>query len=89
MENRKGAELLAAKAADVAKQAKGGKSLDELAAALKLEKSTKRGLKRDTEDADFDAATVEAAFGGGKGYVTVSAGGSGDTQYRDESRGNL
>ncbi len=77
----KGAELLSAKAADLAKQAKDGKSLDELAAPLKLEKATKRGLKRDAEDTDFDAATVEAAFGGGKDYVTVSAGGSGDTQY--------
>ena len=77
----KGAEVLAAKAADIAKQVKGGKSMDELAAALKLEKVTKRGLKRDVDDADFDAATVEAAFGGGKDYVTVSAGGSGETQY--------
>jgi peptidyl-prolyl cis-trans isomerase D len=77
----KGAELLAAKAADAAKQVKGGKSIDELAVALKLEKQTKRGLKRDVDDADFDAATVEAAFGGGKDFVAVSAGGSGETQY--------
>jgi peptidyl-prolyl cis-trans isomerase D len=77
----KGAELLAAKAADIAKQAKDGKSLDELAAGLKLEKATKRGLKRDAEDTDLDSPTVEAAFGGGKDYVTVSAGGSGETQY--------
>jgi peptidyl-prolyl cis-trans isomerase D len=77
----KGAELLAAKAADIAKQAKDGKSLDELAAALKLEKATKRGLKRDAEDTDFDGPTVEAAFGGGKDYVAVSAGGSGEMQY--------
>jgi peptidyl-prolyl cis-trans isomerase D len=77
----KGAELLAAKAAEVAKQVKGGQTMDAAAAALKLEKQTKRGLKRDADDADFDAATVEAAFGGGKGFVTVSAGGSGDTQY--------
>jgi peptidyl-prolyl cis-trans isomerase D len=77
----KGAELLAAKAAEIAKQVKDGKSMDELAAALKLEKVTKRGLKRDVDDADFDAATVEAAFGGGKDHVTISAGGSGETQY--------
>jgi peptidyl-prolyl cis-trans isomerase D len=77
----KGAELLAVKAAEIAKQAKDGKSLDELAAGLKLEKATKRGLQRDVDDADFDAATVEAAFGGGKDYVTVSAGGSGETQF--------
>jgi peptidyl-prolyl cis-trans isomerase D len=77
----KGAELLAAKAADFAKQVSGGKSMDEVATALKLEMQTKRGLKRDVDDADLDAATVEAAFGGGKDYVTVSAGGSGDTQY--------
>lgn len=77
----KGAELLAAKAAEVAKQAKSGTSLDELAAGLKLEKATKRGLKRDADDADFDGAAIEAAFGGGKDYVALSAGGSGETQY--------
>ena len=77
----KGAELLAAKAAEFAKQVSGGKSMDDIAAALKLETQTKRGLKRDFDDADLDAATVEAAFGGGKDYVTVSAGGSGETQY--------
>jgi peptidyl-prolyl cis-trans isomerase D len=77
----KGAELLAAKAADIAKQAKEGKSLDELAAGLKLEKVTKRGLKRGADDADLDGAAIEAAFGGGKDYVALSAGGSGETQY--------
>jgi peptidyl-prolyl cis-trans isomerase D len=77
----KGAELLAAKAAEVSKEITGGKTMDDIAASLKLEKQTKRGLKRDVDDADFDAATVEAAFGGGKDYVTVSAGGSGDIQY--------
>ncbi len=77
----KGAELLAAKAAELAKEITGGKSMDDIAAGLKLQKQTKRGLKRDVDDSDFDAATVEAAFGGGKEYVTVSAGGSGDTQY--------
>ena len=75
-----GAELLAIKAAEVAKKIKDGKSMDEVAGELKLTKETKRGLKRDVEDADFDASTVEAAFGGGKDYVTVSAGGSGDMQ---------
>lgn len=75
-----GAERLAIKAAEVAKKIKDGKSMDEVAGELKLTKETKRGLKRDVEDADFDASTVEAAFGGGKDYVTVSAGGSGDMQ---------
>jgi peptidyl-prolyl cis-trans isomerase D len=77
----RGAELLAAKAAEVSKEITAGKPMDAVAAALKLEKQTKRGLKRDVDDSDFDAATVEAAFGGGKDYVTVSAGGSGETQY--------
>ena len=77
----KGAELLAARAADLVKQAKDGKTFDELAASLRLEKATKRGLKRDADDPDLDAAAVETAFGGGNGHIAVSAGGSGEMQY--------
>jgi peptidyl-prolyl cis-trans isomerase D len=76
-----GAERLAAKAAGIAKEVKdGSKTLDAAAAELKLTKETKRGLKRDVEDPEFDGKTVEAAFGGGKGFVAMSGGGSGDTQ---------
>jgi peptidyl-prolyl cis-trans isomerase D len=76
-----GAERLAAKAAGLLKDVQGGKTLDAIAAELKLTKETKRGLKREADDADFDGATVEAAFGGGKDFATLSAGGSGDVQY--------
>ena len=76
-----GAERLAAKAAEIAKEVKdGSKTLDAVATELKLTKETKRGLKRDADDPDFDAKTVETAFGGGMDYVSISAGGSGDTQ---------
>jgi peptidyl-prolyl cis-trans isomerase D len=76
----KASELLAAKAAEVSKSVSGGRTLDDIATELKLTKDTKRGLKRNVEDPDFDDATVEAAFGGGEGFVTVASGGSGDTQ---------
>ncbi len=76
----KAAELLAAKAAEVTKQAAGGKSLDDIASELKLTTDTKRGLKRDVEDPDLDVSAVETAFGGGKGLVTSSGGAAGDKQ---------
>lgn len=76
----KAAELLSAKAAEVTKQAADGKSLDDIALALKLTKETKRGLKRDAEDPDLDASAVETAFSGGKGFVGSSVGAAGDKQ---------
>ena len=76
-----GAQRLAMKAAEIAKQVTAGKSLDDVAAELKITKETKRGLKREVEDADFDAAMIDTAFGGGKGFVAISPGGSGDVQF--------
>ena len=49
---------LAAKAAELEKRLKDGATLDTLATELKLEKQTKRGLKRESDDADFGKSGV-------------------------------
>lgn len=54
---------LDAKAAEVEKQIKDGAALDTVASELKLEKQTKRGIKRDADDADFGKDGVAAIFG--------------------------
>ncbi|MEQ1944330.1 SurA N-terminal domain-containing protein [Mesorhizobium sp. VNQ89] len=66
------ASRLATKAADIEKRLKDGTSFDTLAAELGVEKQTKRGLKRETDDADFGTPGVRAAFAvteGGSGVV--------------------
>jgi peptidyl-prolyl cis-trans isomerase D len=61
--------LLVEKAQDVEKRLKTGETLDVIASELKLEKQTKRGVKRDTDDADFGKAGAAATFGVGEGGV--------------------
>jgi peptidyl-prolyl cis-trans isomerase D len=73
-------ERLAAKAEDVRKSIVGGKTLDQVATELALTKETKRGLKRDSDDADIGLEGVEAAFGGGQGHVALVASPTGDSQ---------
>ncbi|MDW6022835.1 SurA N-terminal domain-containing protein [Mesorhizobium sp. BAC0120] len=68
---------LDAKMADLEKQVKDGADLDAIAAELKLEKQTKRGLKREADDADFGRQGVAAVFGvaqGGAGTIHNPAG---------------
>jgi peptidyl-prolyl cis-trans isomerase D len=68
---------LAAKAADIEKRLKDGGSFDTLATELGLEKQIKRGLKRESDDADFGRAGVAAIFGvaeGGSGLVPAPTG---------------
>lgn len=68
---------LSAKAADVEKRLKDGAALDTLATELKLEKQTKRGLKRESDDADFGKPGVATIFSmpeGGTGLVSSPAG---------------
>jgi peptidyl-prolyl cis-trans isomerase D len=63
---------LDAKASELAKQVKDGAALDTVAADLKLEKQTKRGVKREADDADFGKEGVAAMFAqaeGGSGVV--------------------
>jgi peptidyl-prolyl cis-trans isomerase D len=63
---------LGAKAAEIEKRVKDGAPLDTIAAELKLEKQTKRGLKRQADDADFGQDGVTAVF-------AVAEGGTGST----------
>jgi peptidyl-prolyl cis-trans isomerase D len=68
---------LDAKAAELAKQVKDGAALDTVAGDLKLEKQTKRGVKREADDADFGKDGVAAMFGvaeGGSGMVRTPGG---------------
>jgi peptidyl-prolyl cis-trans isomerase D len=68
---------LSAKAAEMEKKLKDGATLEALATALKLEKQTKRGLKREADDADFGKPGVAAVFGmpqGGTGIFSLPQG---------------
>lgn len=75
-----GARRLAAKAVELDKRLKDGETLDAIAAELSLEKQTKRGLKREADDADFGRAGVAAIFGVGEGGTGVVPAPSGDSQ---------
>ncbi|MDI6026075.1 SurA N-terminal domain-containing protein [Corticibacterium sp. UT-5YL-CI-8] len=54
--------LLTEKATELQKRVEGGTSLDDIAAEVKTEKQTKRGLKRGADDADFGRDGVAAVF---------------------------
>ncbi|MBD0416262.1 peptidyl-prolyl cis-trans isomerase [Oryzicola mucosus] len=54
--------LLTEKATELQKRVEGGASLDDIAAEVKSEKQTKRGLKRGADDADFGQDGVAAVF---------------------------
>jgi peptidyl-prolyl cis-trans isomerase D len=67
------------KAGELEKKVKDGATLETLAGDLKLEKQTKRGLKREADDADFGKPGIAAIFGvseGGTGLVPSPAGDS-------------
>ena len=71
------ASRLTAKAAELEKRVKDGTTLDQTASELSLEKQTKRGLKRGSDDADFGQAGVAAVFGvaqNGSGLVATPDG---------------
>ncbi|HEY4192056.1 MAG TPA: SurA N-terminal domain-containing protein, partial [Mesorhizobium sp.] len=61
------AKLLDDKAQALEKRLKTGETLDVIASELKLEKQTKRGLKRDADDADLGKDGAAATFGVGEG----------------------
>jgi peptidyl-prolyl cis-trans isomerase D len=64
------------KAGELEKRVKDGAALDTIAGELKLEKQTKRGLKREADDADFGKSGIAAIFGvsdGGTGLVPSPA----------------
>ncbi|CAN7724751.1 SurA N-terminal domain-containing protein [Mesorhizobium sp. LjNodule214] len=58
---------LTAKANELEKRLKAGTTLDVIAGELKLEKQTKRGVKREADDVDFGKEGAAAMFGVGEG----------------------
>lgn len=71
---------LAAKADELEKRLKAGTTLDAIAGELKLEKQTKRGVKRDADDVDFGKAGAAAMFGVGEGGTGLIPSPTGDGQ---------
>lgn len=68
---------LAAKADELEKRLKAGATLDVIASELKLEKQTKRGVKREADDVDFGKEGAAAMFGvdeGGTGLIPSPTG---------------
>ena len=74
------AERLADRAAEVEARIKDGATLDELAAQLELEKQTKRGIRRQTEDPDLGSAGVAAVFALARGGTGVFEAPTGQAQ---------
>ncbi|MBZ9759774.1 peptidyl-prolyl cis-trans isomerase [Mesorhizobium sp. CA8] len=71
---------LNAKAEELEKRLKAGTTLDAIAGELKLEKQTKRGLKREADDADFGKEGAAAMFGVGEGGTGLIPSPTGDGQ---------
>ena len=71
---------LDAKAQELEKRLKAGTTLDAIASELKLEKQTKRGLKREADDADFGKEGAAAMFGVGEGGTGLIPSPTGDGQ---------
>jgi len=71
---------LDAKAQEMEKRLKAGTTLDVIAGELKLDKQTKRGLKREADDADFGKEGAAAMFGVGEGGTGLIPSPTGDGQ---------
>ena len=71
---------LSEKAQSMEKRLQTGETLDAIASDLKLEKQTKRGVKRDTDDADFGKEGAAATFGVGEGGIGLIAAPTGEAQ---------
>ena len=71
---------LDAKAQELEKRLKAGATLDVIAGELKLDKQTKRGLKREADDADFGKEGAAAMFGVGEGGTGLVPSPTGDGQ---------
>ncbi|RWD59911.1 MAG: peptidylprolyl isomerase [Mesorhizobium sp.] len=71
---------LDAKGGELEKRLKAGTALDVIAGELKLEKQTKRGLKREADDADFGKEGAAAMFGVGEGGTGLIPSPTGDGQ---------
>ncbi|WP_027166212.1 peptidyl-prolyl cis-trans isomerase [Mesorhizobium sp. WSM3224] len=68
------------KAQELEKRLKAGATLDVIAGELKLDKQTKRGLKREADDADFGKEGAAAMFGVGEGGTGLIPSPTGDGQ---------
>ncbi len=75
-----GRSRLSAKAEEARKALDSGKSLDDIATENGLTKETKRGLKRDAEDADLGTETVRAVFALAQGKSGLAAAQDGDAR---------
>ncbi|MER8442972.1 SurA N-terminal domain-containing protein [Mesorhizobium sp. M1066] len=71
---------LAARADELEKRLKAGATLDVIASELKLEKQTKRGVKREADDVDFGKEGAAAMFGVGEGGTGLIPSPTGDGQ---------
>ena len=71
---------LTAKADELEKRLKAGATLDVIAGELKLEKQTKRGVKREADDVDFGKDGAAAMFGVGEGGTGLIPSPTGDGQ---------
>ncbi|MER9460561.1 peptidyl-prolyl cis-trans isomerase [Mesorhizobium sp. M0387] len=71
---------LTAKADELDKRLKAGTTLDVIAGELKLEKQTKRGVKREADDVDFGKEGAAAMFGVGEGGTGLIPSPIGDGQ---------
>ena len=74
------AKRLKAKADELAKRLKDGTDLATIASELNLEKQTKRGLKREADDADFGREGAAAMFEMGQGGTGIVPSPTGDGQ---------
>jgi peptidyl-prolyl cis-trans isomerase D len=71
---------LSARAEEIAKRVRDGATLDAVATELGLEKQTKRGLKREADDADFGKDGVAEVFGVAPQGVGIAAAPGGDAR---------
>lgn len=71
---------LAAKASELEKRLEAGTTLDVIAGELKLEKKTKRGVKREADDVDFGKEGAATMFGEGEGGIGLIPSPTGDGQ---------
>lgn len=65
---------------DLKKRLDGGETLDAIAAEIGVEKQTKRGITRNTNDADFGSAATAQVFRGPDGHTGTAAATSNDAQ---------
>lgn len=78
--NNEGATRLATRAEEIRKEVTDGKPFADVTSALEMELQTRRGLKRDANDADFGNAGVAAAFGIGRGETGLVQAPDGQSQ---------